>query len=109
MSVVGQFESSNSLRASRITKIANREKTAATSSPTTTSGHAEPVSVTPTAATSTPTLPITSLREQTYADRISMSSPRCRQSNTRQKTLAASATRPPAPSRRRMALIRGAG
>lgn len=60
--------------------------------PTKMSGHAEPLSDTAAAATKTLALAITSLREQSHAERMFRSSPRCRHRNTSTEALAAKAT-----------------
>jgi hypothetical protein len=77
--------------------MAERPNTPATARPMMMSRQGESVSPTATAATRTPTLPTTSFREQTQAERMLMSSPRRRHSRVKQARLAASATRPTAP------------
>ena len=61
------------------------------------SGHGEPVTATAAAASRTATLPITSLREHTQAERMLMSSPRRLRRRPRQTRLAPSARSPTVP------------
>ena len=75
-----------------MTPTAETRNSVAITRPTTTSGHARPVSATAPPAASTPTLPTTSFSEQVQADRMFTSSWRRGQSSARQATLAASAT-----------------
>jgi hypothetical protein len=67
---------------------------AAIASPTTTSGHAAPVSVTPSAASSTPAFAITSFREHSHTERMFRLSARWRHRAARTEALASSASRP---------------
>lgn len=61
------------------------------------SGHADLVTATKAAAARTAVLPITSLREQTHADRMLISSSRRRRRSIRQTRFAVDASTPIAP------------
>src|SRR5437016_12327355 len=80
-------------RASRITSIAEAPNIAAMQSPIAMSGHADAVTATPPAANRTPAFAMTSLREQSQAERILTSSALGPHKSTRTEVLAASARR----------------